>query len=166
MPTKIELVPGARWVRAGLAAGLAAVFAIVVALPSLPKSPSLAWPCGFHFLTGLPCLFCGGTRAVRALGHGQWELAAYLNPLAFPAAALGLLLIGILSLEAATGHPVIRWEASLMKFRRWAPLLLALGFAWWLPHILMALEKPKSELVDLRNPVAAALRSWIKNGEP
>ena len=165
MPTKTEMEPGSRWVRAGLAAGLAAVFAIVIALPPLLKAPSLAWPCGFHFLTGLPCLFCGGTRAVRALGHGQWELAAYLNPLAFPAAALGLLLVGLLALEAATGRRAIRWEAWLVKFQRWAPLLLALAFAWWLPHILMALEKPKSELVDLRNPVAATLRSWIKSGE-
>ena len=81
MPTKTEMEPGSRWVRAGLAAGLAAVFAIVIALPPLLKAPSLAWPCGFHFLTGLPCLFCGGTRAFFAAAKGQFAEAWHFSPL-------------------------------------------------------------------------------------
>lgn len=166
MPTTPELATAARWIRAGLAAGIAATCAAVVLLPTLPKAPSMTWPCGFHFLTGLPCLFCGGTRAVRAVGHGQWEMAAYLNPLAFPAVLLALIGFCLLTLEAASGRPFVRWEAAFLVFRRWAPLMLVLGFAWWLPHILMALERPKPELVDLRNPVAATLRSWLKCGSP
>lgn len=41
----------------------------------------LAWPCLFLNLTGLPCLFCGSTRALAALA--QWDLlgALRLNPL-------------------------------------------------------------------------------------
>lgn len=35
--------------------------------------------CPFAKLTGKPCLFCGGTRAVVALGSGQFVNALQLN---------------------------------------------------------------------------------------
>jgi hypothetical protein len=46
-------------------------------------------PCRFHAITGLPCLTCGGTRAVRSLLEGRIVNAIEWNPLAL-AAVLGL----------------------------------------------------------------------------
>jgi hypothetical protein len=37
--------------------------------------------CTFKTLTGLPCAFCGGTRALRALGHLHFTEAFWFNPL-------------------------------------------------------------------------------------
>ncbi len=42
--------------------------------------------CGFHWLTGRPCPFCGLTRAMFALAKGHWNEALGFNalsPLAF-----------------------------------------------------------------------------------
>lgn len=42
------------------------------------------WPkCGLRLLTGLPCPFCGGTRALHAAARFDWWQALALNPLAF-----------------------------------------------------------------------------------
>ena len=40
------------------------------------------WPvCGFHWLTGWPCPFCGGTRAITRFLQMRWGDALRLNPL-------------------------------------------------------------------------------------
>jgi len=146
----------ARGIRAGIAAGIAA--ALVALACGLPLPPSL--PCAFHALTGLPCLFCGGTRAADALLHGQWERALYLNPLAFPALLAALLVAGVLAIEAVRGRPLCDWERALRPAGgRLAAATAALCLAWWLPHVVLALKTPKPELVNLHNPVAGKLRS-------
>lgn len=65
------------------AAGSASLF-LALALLSPPATPFSV--CGFHWLTGRPCPFCGLTRGLFALAHGRWAEASHLNaltPLAF-----------------------------------------------------------------------------------
>jgi hypothetical protein len=100
---------------------------------------------------------------MRALLHGRWELALYLNPLAFPALLAALCLLGILVIEAVRGRRLCNWEA--LPARRFAPVVLALCLVWWLPHIVLALKAPKPELVDLKNPIAATLRAVLEPPE-
>lgn len=38
--------------------------------------------CLLRKLTGWPCPLCGGTRALRALAHGDWATALWTSPLA------------------------------------------------------------------------------------
>ena len=63
-------------------------------------------PCPFHALLGIPCLTCGGTRALLALARFDVGAALLWNPLA-AAAGIFLVLGGFLALGAAlTGRGV------------------------------------------------------------
>ena len=64
-------------VLAAMALGLAAIYLFFQWVPArfYPR-------CLFHELTGLNCPGCGGTRAVRALLHGEFRAALRDNALA------------------------------------------------------------------------------------
>lgn len=47
---------------------------------TIPSTPRFDL-CGFHCLTGKPCPLCGLTRALFALGKGQWQAAIHFNAL-------------------------------------------------------------------------------------
>jgi len=144
-------------VRGGLAVGTVLVLGIPVLLGF--RLPFM--PCGFHAMTGLPCLFCGGTRAAGAILHGQWKAALYLNGLAFPAVlALGVI-VAVLLVEALGGRCLAPWGDLGRRLGRFAPLLILLGLVWWIPHLYLALHTPKPELVDLKNPIAARARALL-----
>ena len=150
------LLPHERWLRAGLLAvlGLAFVFlAIHSALPSLP--------CGFRSVTGLPCAMCGGTRSASALIAGNFTQALYLNALALPVLA-GMLLGGLIALaELLRGRALADWSVWKGRLGKILPVSLLLLFAWWIPHVVIALKTPKPELIDLRNPIAAWAAAWL-----
>lgn len=87
-------------------------------------------PCWFHALTGLDCPFCGGSRALGALLHGDVAAALSFNAFA---------LVVLLPLAAVTLVAAMRWEAG--RARRWWPagvhgwrLTLAIAglvVVWW-----------------------------------
>ena len=151
------LLPHERWLRAGLLAviGLALAFlAIHSALPSLP--------CGFRSVTGLPCAMCGGTRSASALITGDFTQALYLNALALPVLA-GMLLGGLIALaELLRGRALADWSVWKGRLGKILPVSLLLLFAWWIPHVVIALKTPKPELIDLRNPIAAWAAAWLR----
>lgn len=161
-----RLPRGARWLRAGLSGGLLALMGIVALSARIPRPSSVAIPCGFHAVTGLPCLFCGGTRAIGAVLNGQWELALYLNPIAYPAVLAALLLAALLLYEAARGAALWNWEMCFQGVGRCCTLLIVLGVFWWAWHVVSALQTPKPELVNFRNPVAARLAEILKPPGP
>lgn len=155
-----RLTSSERWLRAGLFAGLVSLLVVGTLSARIPRPPTM--PCGFHALTGLPCLFCGGTRAIRAVLNGQWELALYLNPIAYPAVLAALLMALFFLCESVLGIALWNSGAWLQRLCRLAPLLIAVGLAWWTWHVVSALKTPKPELVNFRNPVAARLAEILK----
>src|SRR5450432_3673420 len=93
---------GALWRWAALASGLAIMWTFTP--PDLPL-------CGFRWLTGRPCPFCGLTHAVFALAKGHWAAALHwhaLSPLAV------LMLAGLL------------WNPPRLA-RLWMPCAAAFG---------------------------------------
>lgn len=54
----------------------------------LPDAP--AWPCVFRLATGIPCVTCGGTRAMLALLSGDVAAALRWNPLVATAGLAGV----------------------------------------------------------------------------
>jgi hypothetical protein len=153
------LTPRQRLVRLGIIA----VSVLLIALPILKSlNPSLpALPCGFKALTGLPCLFCGGTRSACAALRGDFPYSLYLNALSIPILAFILLLALVSAMEIALGRPFANWHSlSRPLFKLW-PALTFLLLVWWAIHLVSALRTPKPELLNPDNPIASRLRCLI-----
>lgn len=141
-------------------AGLGVVLALLAAARFAPLS-AMGPICGFKNATGLPCPLCGGTRAAQSLLEGDFSRAIYLNPLALGAVAILGATAVIFLIEALRGRALADWTAVRRRGLPFIPLALALLLLWWIPHIAGALRTPKTELLDLRNPVArAAYERW------
>lgn len=105
-----------------------AVVAVTAAAGALLGTGIVDIPCWFRALTGADCPFCGGSRALGALLHGDVADALRLNAFAvlvlLPAAVAGLVLLGRIEL----GLPLPSW-----RVRRGALIALAVAaVAWWL----------------------------------
>lgn len=141
-----------------------ALSALLLSLPLLkslkPSLPSL--PCGFKALTGLPCLFCGGTRSANAALRGDFAHALYLNALSLPILAAILILALASAVEIARNRPFADWHSLSRPFLKLWPALLLLLLAWWIFHLVAALRTPKLELLNLDNPIASHLRIWFR----
>jgi hypothetical protein len=59
--------------------------------------------CLFKHITGIPCPTCGGTRAVKALGHGAVLAALRWNPM--------------VAIAALAAIPVLAYAAYVVLFR-------------------------------------------------
>jgi hypothetical protein len=130
---------------------LAALFALLIFWPFPQKVPGVGF-CAFRVMTGFPCGFCGGTRAIKNAVAGNWEQALYLNPVALGVVAIGGLIAIYLLIEALTGR---RFRSPLKPKVRWVLMAVAalslLPWTWW--HAASALRTPKPELINLRHPV-------------
>lgn len=153
------LLPHERWIRVFVCLSVGLILSVCY----FSGSPVFKWPCVFHALSGLPCPLCGGTRAVRAILHGDMGFALRLNATALP--LLATMLVGgfLCAWEAVRGQPLADWSGLLRRNARWFPLVIPLVLAWWIPHLITAVKAPKTELVDLKNPIAARIREWLGN---
>jgi hypothetical protein len=118
--TNYELI----WVAMGIAV-LAGIYAHRHGRPLLPLAP-----CPMQAALDLPCVFCGGTRAVEALSRGRWTQALALNP----GVVLGSIAAGAYWLYClwvvATGRSR-RWRLARLSRRglvglRWTLIILVL----------------------------------------
>ena len=76
------MIPPAEPAARGVAAWwLVSALAVLAAIPFAPKLAPYAPACPLRALTGVPCLSCGGTRAVVALARGNPLEAFASNPL-------------------------------------------------------------------------------------
>lgn len=81
----------------------------------LPASP--AWQlCGFHWLAGKPCPFCGLTRSLSFLARGQWGVAVDFHPLGpLVFAALWVAFLALLWSWMFPGTTLLRFPGMLRK---------------------------------------------------
>lgn len=141
--------------RAILAFVLMALLASVALLPFASRSPWLSvQTCAFKGATGLPCALCGVSRATQAALRGDFARACYLNVAALPAIAMVTGVALLLWYEALSGSAVIAWGKFPKRIRPLLPLLLVVFCVYWIIHLVDAVRRAKSELVDVRNPIA------------
>ena len=137
------LLPGVLWFLRSLPAG------------GLPHAGLWTTSCGA--ITGLPCVFCGLTRALHFLLNGNFARALYFNWLAFP--LIGVAMLGF-SLWAAELCLDRRLMASAWRFKvtrtRVASAFLALLLLWGL-QVYLAVSQHKHELLNPAGPLYALI---------
>ncbi|MFW6118755.1 MAG: DUF2752 domain-containing protein [Planctomycetota bacterium] len=85
--------------------------------------------CVWRAATGVPCPFCGGTRAVELAAHGEWTASLMMNPLGTLLVGGGGLAAVWLGLCAATGRDLgLRAVGRALKTRA-MPYVAGAGFA-------------------------------------
>lgn len=83
----------------------------------------LRWPaCGMQRWFGLPCPFCGGTRALESLAQGDWLAGLLWNPLVMLACGLAAGWFGLWAVERLSG---VRW--GLPKWSGRSPGIVGVG---------------------------------------
>lgn len=126
-----------------LAASAAGVVAVAVRDPHEPG----AWGfCPFLQLTGRPCPFCGGLRAVGDVLHGDLAGAAHSNLLVLLTVPLAVaaMVVWLVRRWRGRGDELVPWATRataltgvLLVAAFWALRLLP-GFAWLTPTNLLS----------------------------
>jgi hypothetical protein len=92
-----------------------AMLGVAVVWPRLPVHPPLA--CPLRTLTGIPCPFCGMTRAVVAAMHGHLLESLRFNPAGVLVVVLALALLAGLRVDRVRVPP---WVGAVFVALLWA----------------------------------------------
>jgi hypothetical protein len=87
-------------------------------------------PCGFLWLTGLPCPGCGLTTSFAHLARLQFDAAIAANPLGLPLFLLTILAVPLCVFGALRAVPVSYALKRLQAERAVYVLALAAGLSW------------------------------------
>jgi hypothetical protein len=128
------------------------LFAIHFADPRI-VSQWLPFPTSCGAITGLPCLFCGMTRALHLLLRGDFAGAFYFNWLAFPFLAAIIFLIVIFGFEIAMRRELLNWRALRPRNTRQITICALGAIVLWSLHAWFAVSQHKHELLNPRGPL-------------
>lgn len=139
--------------RRGLIFGIAGALLTFTVIDSVSVGRWSWLPTSCGAVTGLPCVFCGLTRALHYLCVGEFSRALYFNWMAFPAVALALAAIGVAAFELAMRARVVRIHIVI------SPRLIGATFATiaalWVLQVYLAVHNHKAELLNPRGPLYA-----------
>jgi hypothetical protein len=93
--------------------------------------PELVEACSFRLRTGLPCLGCGGTRALAAVARAELRRGFATNPLGASIGLLAWVLLGSALTSFVLGHPRPLYWAIGFSSAALPLALLASAFLWW-----------------------------------
>jgi hypothetical protein len=118
-----------------------------------PQSSAWLFRTSCGAFTGLPCLFCGTTRAMHHLLNGELSRAIYFNWLALPILFSAIVLMLMFTIEAALGRRVLQRRISFrVTSRRFAAIAGGL-VALWILQITLAVSFHKHELLNPSGPL-------------
>jgi hypothetical protein len=116
-------------------------------------SHRLLFPTSCGAISGLPCIFCGTTRAMHFLLQGDFGRALYYNWLAFPILAAALVLHLLFVAELGLNRNLLaRLPRPHFKPRSLGLLLPGLVLLW-LFQVYLAVSQHKTELLNPRGPL-------------
>jgi Protein of unknown function (DUF2752) len=147
-PPSATLTPNER---KGRLLALAVLPAALLFLRSVPPAWLPLPTCGA--ITGLPCIFCGTTRALQFLLNGDFQRALYFNWLAFPLVTLLAMLVGVMLTELLLGSNFLARLPKIHFTKRtlggcFAGLLLLWGL-----QVYLAVSQHKHELLNPNGPL-------------
>lgn len=132
----------------------AAVFVLRVVDPVMAGSwVPFHTSCGA--ITGLPCIFCGMTRAIHSLLNGDFSGALYFNWLAFPFLGAVILLVVVCIIEIANRRVILTWNTSAPLTARKLTIIGLTLFILWTLQVYLAVSQHKHELLNPRGPLYA-----------
>jgi len=121
----------------------------VVAGSWLPFHPSCC------AITGLPCIFCGMTRALHLLLNGDFIGAIYFNWLAFPFLGAIIFLLALFAIEIAKRRVIWKLNVVLSMTRR-RLMVFGLGLLLlWTLQAYLAISQHRHELLNSHGPLYA-----------
>ncbi|MCK6544759.1 DUF2752 domain-containing protein [Myxococcota bacterium] len=116
------------------ALGGATSLVLLGAIALAPTSALPHFPCPLRALTSIPCVTCGGTRAILALRDGDLVGALVMNPLVvlaiFAALAFATYAAAVLVLGVPPWRPELRRGAGLWALRVGVPVALAANWIY------------------------------------
>ena len=135
---------------------LAVLAATLLLLRAIDPAAAGAWlpfhpSCGA--VSGLPCIFCGMTRALHFLLTGDFARALYFNWLAFPLVAGIICASVLLTLETALQRKLLDLHLVKPISSRLLAILLAMLTALWSMQAYLAVSQRKHELLNPRGPL-------------
>ena len=104
-------------------------------------------------ISGLPCLFCGTTRAMHHLLHGEFGRAIYFNWLAVPILVAAVMIALIVATEAAFGRRVLQNHLSFPLNSRRVGAIAGAVVVLWAIQITLAITLQKHELLNPAGPL-------------
>jgi len=138
------------------AISLLALPGVLLALALVPLDSPPSWlplhnSCGA--ITGLPCIFCGTTRALHQLLNGHFGRALYYNWLAFPLVAGALALLLLHAAELFSGRRLVaNWPRIRFTPARFCGAFVGLLLLWCL-QVYLAVSQHKTELLNPSGPL-------------
>jgi hypothetical protein len=106
-------------------------------------------------ITGLPCIFCGMTRALHLLLNGNFVGAIYFNWLAFPFLGAVIFLIALFAIEIARRRVIWRSGVVLSMTRRRLTVFGLSVLLLWTLQAYLAVSQHKHELLNSRGSLYA-----------
>jgi Protein of unknown function (DUF2752) len=142
-------------IRLAFIIGAPAVLLILRSVDPVRIRTWLPFPISCGAVTGLPCIFCGMTRALHVLLNGDVGGAIYFNWLVFPFLGSVVFVVFVCIIEVTKRRTILNWDAV-------APItvckLTIIGsglFFLWTLQVYLALSQHKHELLNPSGPLYA-----------
>ena len=146
---------GPRAMRFAFIVGATAILLILRAVDPVDFKNLAHFPTSCGAITGLPCIFCGMTRALHLLLNGDFGGALYFNWVAFPFLALIAFLIVLFAIEMAKRRVIVNLTAiTPITVRKLTIIALIMCFLWAL-QVYLTVSQNKHELLNPRGPLYA-----------
>ena len=146
---------GPRAIRLAFIVGATVIPLILRAVDPVNFKNLAPFPTSCGAISGLPCIFCGMTRALHSLLNGDFGGALYFNWLAFPFLALIAFLVVLFAIEMAKRRTIVNWTAvTPITVRKLTIIGVTMCFLWAL-QVYLAVSQDKHELLNPRGPLYA-----------
>lgn len=147
----IPLSPNEQRTRAAALVVLPAALWLLRSLPPGGLPPLIPWQTSCGAITGLPCIFCGMTRALQFLLNGNIARAIYFNWLAIPLVAAGALFCLLWAVELCLSR---RLQLPRMPLTRSTVTGAFVGLVLlWSLQVYLAVSLHKHELLNPAGPL-------------